>query len=151
MNRLPDPRRRSQCVYTQAHLLWSGILLFLMHLGSRRQLRLERLAETFTQNLAKLCGQTDLDTIADPDTLAYYAEQVSPVAVEKLLAFMSTTLIRMKALDAFRLDRYFTSIVRRWLALTLDWTERRSPHWTSTSQALMGPRPKWASASSPLE
>ena len=43
MNRLPDTRRAEQCVYSQAHLLWMGILLFMMHLGSRRQLRFERL------------------------------------------------------------------------------------------------------------
>ena len=52
MNRLPDPRREDRCLYTQAHLLWLGLLLFLMHLGSRRQMRFERLAEAFMQNLA---------------------------------------------------------------------------------------------------
>tara|TARA_B100001013_G_C24571771_1_gene426850 strand:+ start:626 stop:769 length:144 start_codon:yes stop_codon:yes gene_type:complete len=36
MNRMPDPRRPEMCVYTQAHLVWLGILLFMMHLGSRR-------------------------------------------------------------------------------------------------------------------
>lgn len=66
MNRLPDPRRQEQCVYTQAHLLWLGILLFLMHLGSRRQMRFERLAERFMQNLAKLSGQHDVDTLPTP-------------------------------------------------------------------------------------
>ena len=81
MNRLPDPRRQERCLYTQAHLIWTGLLLFLMHLGSRRQMRFERLADSFTANLALLAGQKDLDTVADPDTLAYYAEHVSPGAV----------------------------------------------------------------------
>ena len=40
---------------------------FMMQLGSRRQLRFERLAARFEQNLAKLCGrQRDLETVADP-------------------------------------------------------------------------------------
>jgi hypothetical protein len=108
MNRLPDPRREERCVYTQAHLLWNGLLLFLMHLGSRRQMRFERLAETFTTNLATLCGQSDVDTVADPDTLAYYAEHVPVDAMEELLAWMIRRLIRMKALDPFRLLGYFT-------------------------------------------
>jgi len=108
MNRLPDPRREERCVYTQAHLLWNGLLLFLMHLGSRRQMRFERLAETFTTNLATLCGQSDVDTVADPDTLAYYAEHVPVDAMEQLLAWMIRRLIRMKALDPFRLLGYFT-------------------------------------------
>ena len=107
MNRLPDPRRQERCLYTQAHLIWTGLLLFLMHLGSRRQMRFERLADSFTENLALLSGQKDLDTVADPDTLAYYAEHVSVGAIEKLLAWMMRHLIRMKALDPFRLLTYF--------------------------------------------
>mgnify|MGYP001557737631 FL=1 len=107
MNRLPDPRRQERCLYTQAHLIWTGLLLFLMHLGSRRQMRFERLADSFTENLALLSGQQGLDTVADPDTLAYYAEHVSVGAIEKLLAWMMRRLIRMKALDPFRLLTYF--------------------------------------------
>ena len=107
MNRLPDPRRQERCLYTQAHLIWTGLLLFLMHLGSRRQMRFERLADSFTENLALLSGQQGLDTVADPDTLAYYAEHVSVGAIEKLLAWMMRHLIRMKALDPFRLLTYF--------------------------------------------
>ena len=103
MNRLPDPRREDRCVYAQAHLIWNGLLLFLMHLGSRRQMRFERLAEAFVENLAMLSGQHDVDTVADPDTLAYYAEKLPVAAVEKLLAWMTRQLIRMKALDPFRL------------------------------------------------
>jgi hypothetical protein len=103
MNRLPDPRRSEQCVYSQAHLLWTGVLLFMMHLGSRRQLRFERLTEPFVDNLAALSGQDGLEFVADPDTLAYYAEHVPVDAVEKLLASMTTGIIRMKALDSFRL------------------------------------------------
>ena len=107
MNRLPDPRRTEWCLYTQAHLLWVGVLLFMMHLGSRRQMRFERLAEAFVENLAKLCGQHELDTVADPDTLAYYAKRIPLPAMEKLLAFITVRLIRMKALDPFRLGGYF--------------------------------------------
>jgi hypothetical protein len=107
MNRLPDPRRPERCLYTQAHLIWTGLLLFLMHLGSRRQMRFERLADSFTRNLALLSGQQGIDTVADPDTLAYYAEHVPVAAVEKLLAWIMRRLIRMKALDPFRLLTYF--------------------------------------------
>ena len=85
MNRLPDPRRAEQCTYSQAHLLWLGTLLFMMHLGSRRQMRFERQAEPFARNLAQLCTQRGLDTIADPDTLAYYAEHLPAAALEKLV------------------------------------------------------------------
>ena len=79
----------------------------MMHLGSRRQMRFERLAERFEQNLAKLCGQRDLEAVADPDTLAYYAERVPLAFIEKLLAWITVRLIRMKALNPFRLYEYF--------------------------------------------
>jgi len=107
MNRLPDPRRKEQTVYSQAHLLWNGILLFMMHLGSRRQMRFERDSETFKENLIGLCGQSEVDFVADPDTLAYYAERTPCEGVENLLGSMSARLIRMKALDPFRLYDYF--------------------------------------------
>ncbi len=108
MNHLPDPRRAEQCVYSQAHLLWQGILLFLMHLGSRRQMRFERLADAFVKNLALLSEQNDLEAVADPDTLAYYAERLPADELEKVLAKMTRKLIRMKAFDSFRLNGFFT-------------------------------------------
>jgi len=79
-----------------------------MHLGSRRQLRLERGIECFEEDLKRLSGQSDIDTVSDLDTLAYYAERVPLDECEKLLLAMSTSMIRMKALDAFRLYGYFT-------------------------------------------
>ena len=108
IGRLPDPRRPERCVYGQAHLVWLGILLFLMHLGSRRQMRLERRAAAFAGNLSRLCGQGELDTVADPDTLAYYAERLPAGPLERLLADMSVRLIRMKALDPFRLGGFLS-------------------------------------------
>ncbi len=108
MNRVADPRNHEQSVYSQAHLVWLGILLFMMHLGSRRQLRLERIADAFEPNLALLSGQFDLEFVADPDTLAYYAERVSPNEIEEVLASITVGLIRAKVLDPFRLYGYFT-------------------------------------------
>ena len=108
MNRLDDPRKTEQCIYSQAHLLWSGILMFMMHLGSRCQMRFERDTAVFADNMAKLSGQGDVGYVADPDTLAYYAEKISVEEVEKILGFMIRHLIRMKALDGFRLYDYFT-------------------------------------------
>lgn len=107
MNRLPDPRREEQSVYSQAHLLWNGILLFMLHLGSRRQMRFERISDTFEANLKQLCGQFRLDSVADPDTLAYYAERADHRSVEGILADMTVRMIRMRALDPFRLYGYF--------------------------------------------
>lgn len=108
MNTLPDQRRKEQSIYSQAHLQWLGILLFMMHLGSRRQLRFERLAENFEINLAALSGQHGIESVADPDTLAYYAEGADLPAMEQFLAGVTARLIRMRALDASRLYGQFT-------------------------------------------
>lgn len=121
MNRLPDPRKDEQCVYTQAHLLWTGILMFMMHLGSRNQLRLERMSDQFADNLALISGQDDIDTVADPDTLAYYAEHTPLNALEKLLASITTRLIRKKALDPFRLYGYFPIAIDGTQTCTFDY------------------------------
>ena len=51
--------------YSQSHLLWCGILLFMMHLGSRRQLRHERLADPLNENLPHLCHETGGELVAD--------------------------------------------------------------------------------------
>ena len=108
MNRLADPRNIEQCLYTQAHLHWLGIILFMQHLGSRRQLRFERQSDTFAQNLRRLAGAQLEPTVADPDTLGYYAEKVPIEEMERLLAYIARELIRRKVLDPFRLDGYFT-------------------------------------------
>lgn len=108
MDRLDDPRNAEQSLYTQAHLLWLGILLFMMHLGSRRQLRFERQSDTLEQNLRRLAGPQLEPTVADPDTLAYYAERVPIEELERLLGYITRELIRRKVLDPFRLDGYFT-------------------------------------------
>lgn len=106
MNGLPDPRKAEMIVYSQSHLLWNGILMFMMHLGSRRQMRHERLTDTFIENINSLAGGAPADFVADPDTLAYYAASLSVESAESLLAHMTQRLNRSKALDSFRLKGY---------------------------------------------
>jgi len=36
-----DPRLKEQCTYSPQHLLWLGVLMFVLRVGSRRQLALE--------------------------------------------------------------------------------------------------------------
>lgn len=120
MNRLPDPRKSEQCTYTAAHLLWSGILLFTIRLGSRRQMVWEQQAVPFVSNVQALSGQTDVETIAHPDTVAYYAERVGLDFIKKLLAALTARLIRSKVLDAFRLNGYFTVAIDGTQVCTFD-------------------------------
>jgi hypothetical protein len=70
-------------------------------------MRFERLAENFPRNLACLSGQYDVNTVADPDTLAHYAQGLPVDAADHLLADIIRQMIRMKALDPFRLQNHF--------------------------------------------
>ena len=106
INGLHDPRNVKQCVYEQSHLIWMGVLMYLEQLGSRRQIRYERESDIFVENFGELCGQKGLGYVADPDTLAYYAERLSVKEAESLSIYLIQRLIRMKALDAFRLYGY---------------------------------------------
>lgn len=78
-----------------------------MYMQSRRQMRLERGGEIFAHNVARLSGQYNVQTVADPDTLAYYAERLPVEVAEHLLADITRQMIRMKALDSFRLRDHF--------------------------------------------
>lgn len=120
MNRLPDPRNNKQCTYTAAHLLWSGILLFMIRLGSRRQMLWEQQTASFCSNVQALSGQTDVETIAHPDTVAYYAAHVEPDCIKQLLATLTARLVRSKVLDAFRLNGYFTVAIDGTQVCTFD-------------------------------
>lgn len=77
--------------------------MFMTHLGSRRQFRLERDTPVFAENLRRLCGHLPLGTVADPDTLDYYAKRMDPASLEILLAELFRRLVRCRALDPFRL------------------------------------------------
>jgi hypothetical protein len=90
-------------VYPKEHLVWSGILMFMMHLGSRRQFRHERDSPVFAENLRRLCGHDPLGTVADPDTLHYYARRMKHETIGDLLAELFRRLVRRRALDGFRL------------------------------------------------
>ena len=70
-------------------------------------MRHERGAESFAHNVARLSGQCDVLTVADPDTLAYYAERLPVEAADQLLAGITRQMIRMKALDPFRMRDHF--------------------------------------------
>ena len=90
-------------LYPKEHLVWSGILMFMMHLGSRRQFRHERDSPVFAENLRRLCGHAPLGTVADPDTLHYYARRMKHETMSNLLAELFRRLVRSRALDGFRL------------------------------------------------
>jgi hypothetical protein len=104
LDRLPDTRVPEACTYATAFLAWWGIALYLLQLGSRRQLDYE-LRDGGPQVLANLnrLADTAQTTLPVHDTLDHFLDHVALAGWEKLRTQMVQRLLRMKALDAARL------------------------------------------------
>jgi hypothetical protein len=105
LDRIPDPRFQPRIVYDRRFLVWWGLCLYLFQLGARRQLDFDldcRDSEVLT-NLNRL-AQTKQTTRPVHDTLHYFVGGTGAVPYAWLRARMMQRLIRMKALDAARLQ-----------------------------------------------
>jgi hypothetical protein len=104
LDRLPDTRVPEACTYSTRFLAWWGICLYLLQLGSRRQLDYD-LRDGGPQVLANLnrLAQADQTTLPVHDTLDHFLGHVKLAGWERLRTQMVQRLLRMKALDAARL------------------------------------------------
>jgi hypothetical protein len=104
LDRLPDTRVQDACIYDTRFLAWWGLHLYLLQLGSRRQLDYE-LRDGGSQVLANLnrLAETAQTTLPVHDTLDHFVGHVKPPGWERLRTQCVQRLLRMKALDAARL------------------------------------------------
>ncbi len=102
LRKLPDARDPQRVVYPKETVVWSALLIPLLGLGSRRQFRFESDAPAFAANLSALAGAS-CEMAPHDDTIAYCLEGVPPEPFEDLPAHVARRLIRMKALDRWRL------------------------------------------------
>src|SRR5262245_10288055 len=104
LDRLPDTRLPEACTYPTRFLAWWGLALYLLQLGSRRQLDYE-LRGGGPQVLANLNRLAQAEQTALPvhDTLDHFLGHVRLCGWEWLRARLVQRLLRMKALDAARL------------------------------------------------
>jgi len=121
-----DPRNKNKITYKPSHLLWLGIFLFLLRLGSKRDISYKLSTELFLKNLCTITNTYDNKT-AHHDTVEYFYQKLEPEEICKVRQKMVSRLIRMKALDRFRLlDLYFMiAIDATGLAV---YKERHCPH-----------------------
>jgi len=104
LDQLPDSRVQEACTYPRRFLAWWGILLYLLQLGSRRQLDYD-LREGGPQvlaNLNRLAG-TRQTTLPVHDTLDHFVGHSPRPGWEGLRTRLVGRLLRMKALDPARL------------------------------------------------
>src|SRR5262249_36071271 len=104
LDRLPDSRVQQGCTYSRRFLAWGGISLYLLQLGSRRQLDYD-LRDGGAPVLANLnrLAQTAQTTLPVHDTLDHFVGHVRLGGWECLRTQFVQRLVRMKALDAARL------------------------------------------------
>ena len=103
LNQLPDTRDQEAIVYPRRFLVWWGLLLYVLQLGSRRQLDFGLRAEG-TQVLRNLNRLADTDQTTRPvhDTLDYYLEHTTVAGLERLRTQANQRLLRLKALEPAR-------------------------------------------------
>jgi len=98
-----DPRQSGRAVFPLKVLLLLGVLMFLSHTGSRNHFNDSvRDAIEMARTLARLMGCA-VDAVAHLDTLEKVLRKVPPDALETLLSKLIRRLIRMKALDGWRM------------------------------------------------
>jgi hypothetical protein len=102
--RLPDSRDQDAIIYSRRFLAWWGLSLYLLQLGSRRQLDFDLRdgGPSVLTNLNRL-AETTQTTLPVHDTLDHFLEHVPLAGWERLRTQMVQRLLRMKALDAARL------------------------------------------------
>jgi hypothetical protein len=107
---VPDSRFQPFVEYPGPFLLWMGLLLFILRLGSRRQLGFELNTAAALDNLNRMshCRQ---ETLADHGTLNHYLGHVDPEDLHQLRRQMVHRLIRMRALDHARLYGHFLVVL----------------------------------------
>ena len=107
---MTDTRVQEICTYGRAFLLVEGLMLFMLKLGSRRQVRFELDSPEALENLNRLSGCRQ-DAVAHGDTLNHFLGHVPPAALHCLRRAMVQRLIRMKALDSGRLFGHFLVVL----------------------------------------
>lgn len=104
---VPDPRNPHYLVYALKLLLLLGVLMFLTHSGSRNHFQ-DRIREAgeLAGTLARLLGM-QVDAIPHLDTLEKVLRRLDPAALERFHVRLIRRLIRMKALDGWRVGGRF--------------------------------------------
>lgn len=101
---LPDSRVQDACIYETRFMVWWGLLLFLLQLGSRRQLnfRLDALGTSVLANINRLAN-THQETRPVHGTLDHFLGHVRPDSFGQLRTRIVRRLARNKVLDPARL------------------------------------------------
>lgn len=97
INAMDDPRNPSYTTYTQADLVFMGILKNICSVKTMRSMEENFNEETCIRTLSILSGDPNLDEMPHCDTLNYYLEKLSPSCLADIRKQMIKRLIRNKS------------------------------------------------------
>lgn len=125
-----DRRSPKKITYALPALAFVGVLMFLCHLGARRQIRLQLHTLPSAATFKTLFG---VDTIPHGDTLNDAFKVCDPEDFQRVVCRMDQILIRKKVLYFCRvLDTYFVVAVDG--TGTVTFSERHCPHCLTQTQ-----------------
>ena len=104
--KVSDCREKSLITYPLSSLLFTGVLMYLLRLGSRRQINFElRENENVEEKYLSLSG---VDEVPHGDTVNYAFQELDVDEIQEVLCSLVDRLIRKKVLDRWRLlGKYF--------------------------------------------
>jgi len=110
LNGLRDTRDPDRILYPTRYMVWLGLMVFLLKLGSRRQVGFELDSPRALANLNRLSGCRQ-EAVAHHDTLNHFLGHTHPREFAALRCKMVRRLVRMKVLDGGRLMGYFLVVL----------------------------------------
>ena len=123
--KVQDGRNTELITYPLEELLFTGVLMYLCHLGSRRNINYKlRGNEAAEEKMKQLFGTEE---IAHGDTLDYAFRKLNVEEVQQMVSWMTTTLIRKKVLTKWRLFNYYYLVAIDGTGV-LSFTERHCPY-----------------------
>jgi len=117
--KVSDCRKESLITYPLSSLLFTGVLMYLLRLGSRRQINFElRENENVEEKYLSLSG---VDGVPHGDTVNYALQELDVDEIQEVLCSLVDRLIRKKVLDRWRLlGKYFRIAIDGTGELTFD-------------------------------
>lgn len=101
-----DHRNENMIIYETPTMIWVGILLFLLKLGSRRQINYEFGSHEMIKNIQALAKQ-EIERIPHDTTLEYFLEGLNTKEISELRTSMINSLLRKKCLEKYRFGGYY--------------------------------------------
>lgn len=110
ISEMEDPRNQSYITYTQADLVYMGIIkIYAVSIAWGRRKNFNE--ENYIATLQILSGNRSLEEIPHYDTLNYYLEKLSPENLSELRKKMVKSLIKGKQFNRNRLSGKYWRII----------------------------------------